>query len=136
MARDLRRLRVVRTRVRIIASFPGLHTQLLSLAVRTASDKSWAWRPGNEAIRIVSIITCMRTLRFCEWWICYPVLVLCFLSTRLSAVPLQPSTHNFETQHSHCVELAELRCSQANGCLQSQQNGQFLPHLYFFGRAV
>ena len=32
-------------------------------------------------------------------------LVLCFLSTRLSAVPLLPSTHNFETQHSHCVEL-------------------------------
>ena len=32
-------------------------------------------------------------------------LVLCFLSTRLSAVPLLPSTHNFETQHSRCVEL-------------------------------
>jgi len=24
-------------------------------------------------IYIVGIITCMRTLRFCEWWSCYPV---------------------------------------------------------------
>ena len=42
-----------------LASFSGLHAQLLSLAVQkaglpwphfcTASDKSWAWRPGNEA---------------------------------------------------------------------------------------
>ena len=44
MARDLPRIRTY------IASFPGLHAQLLSLAVRIASDKSWAWRPGNEAI--------------------------------------------------------------------------------------
>ena len=38
----------------LLASLPGLHTQLLSLAVprfafHTASDKSWAWRPGTEA---------------------------------------------------------------------------------------
>jgi len=26
----------------LVASFPGLHAQL-------SSDKSWAWRPGNEA---------------------------------------------------------------------------------------
>ena len=59
-----------------LSPFPGLHTQLLSLAVRkawgrpgwiyhvmratadaaglppafrTLSDKSWVWRPGNEA---------------------------------------------------------------------------------------
>jgi len=36
-----------------VASFPGLHAQLVSLAVRkafcTASDKSWEWRSGNEA---------------------------------------------------------------------------------------
>ena len=32
-----------------VPSFSGLHTQLLSLAFRTASDKSWAWRPGNKA---------------------------------------------------------------------------------------
>ena len=30
----------------LVASFPGLHAQLLSLAV---SNKSCAWRPGNEA---------------------------------------------------------------------------------------
>ena len=52
--------------VHIIASFPGLHAQLLSLPrpafvacmqyvlqatkAGRGSDKSWAWRPGNEAI--------------------------------------------------------------------------------------
>jgi len=32
----------------LLASFPGLHARLLSLAVRKVG-RSWAWRPGNEA---------------------------------------------------------------------------------------
>ena len=48
-------------------------------------------------IYIVGIITCMRTLRFVNGGAVILFLVLCFLSTRLSAVPLLPSTHNFES---------------------------------------
>ena len=43
----------------ILGSFPGLHAQLLSFAVRafrTASDKSCAWRPENEAIVPIIIV--------------------------------------------------------------------------------
>jgi len=65
----------------VLASFPGLHAQLLSLEVRTASNKSWAWRPGNEATLFMAIVLERRALSVSYVWLYIIVLssVVCYL---------------------------------------------------------